>query len=232
MPRQKQPTAAAKQRLPLTRERILFAAMEVADEGGAAALTIRSVAQRLDAKPMAIYHHVRNKEEILDGLLDLMFAEIDVPDLDQPWRAEIRRTAGSARRVLHTHPWAIVLLQGSTSPGPATLRHHDAVIGVLRGSGLSVRDTAHAFALLDSYVYGFALSEAALPINGPQTVAETATAMIERNPLDGYPHLLEFTTEHVLRPDYDFGEEFDFGLDVLMDGMDRLLRSNMRTSRS
>lgn len=233
MPRQKRPTdAAAGQRLPLSRERILLAAMGVADEGGAAALTIRSVAQRLDVKPMAIYHHIRNKDEILDGLLDLVFAEIDLPDLDQPWRAEINRTAGSARRVLRTHPWAIALLQGSTSPGPATLRHHDAVIGVLRGAGFSVRDTAHALALLDSYVYGFALSETALPINGPQTVAETATAMIERNPLDGYPHLLEFTTGHVLRPDYDFAGEFDVGLAVLMDGLDRMLRPGTRASRS
>lgn len=230
MPRQKRPTGEpAKTRVPLSRERILRGAMDVADAGGASALTIRSVAERLDVKPMALYHHVQNKDEILDGLLDLVFGEIDLPELDRPWRAEVEKTASSARRALRAHPWAIVLLQGGTSPGPATLRHHDAMIGVLRGAGLSVRDTAHAYALLDSYVYGFALSEAALPINGPESVAEVATSMIERHPLDGYPHLLEFSAQHILRADYDFGEEFDFGLGVLLDGLERLLEQGGRT---
>lgn len=203
--------------------------MEVADAGGPGALTIRSVAHGLGVKPMALYHHVRNKEEILDGLLDLVFSEIELPGYDAPWRIEVARQAGSARRVLRAHPWAIVLMQTSTSPGPATLRHHDAMIGVLRAAGFSVRDTAHAYALLDSYVFGFALSEAALPINGPDTVAQTATAMIERHPLDEYPHLLEFSIQHVLRADYDFGGEFDFGLEVLLDGLARLLAQEGRT---
>jgi hypothetical protein len=109
------------------------------------------------------------------------------------------------------------------SSGPATLRHHDAVIGTLRGAGFSVAETAHAFALLDSYIYGFALSEAALPINGPRTVAEVAAAMVAKNPLDDYPHLAEFSMEHIMQPGYDFGSEFEFGLELILDGLARTI---------
>lgn len=209
--------------MPLSRARILEAAMAVADAGGYSSLTIRSVAQNLGVQPMAIYHHVANKGEILDGILDVVFGEIELPEPGGDWRTEIARRAHSARRVLRRHPWAIMVLQSGTSPGPATLRHHDAVIGTLRRAGFSVTMTAHAYALLDSYVYGFALSEAALPINGPDTVAEVATAMRERSPLDDFPHLAEFSREHIMRPDYDFGSEFGFGLDVVLDGLGRSL---------
>jgi AcrR family transcriptional regulator len=212
-------------RTPLSRERILAAAVAVADEGGYASLTIRSLAQRLQVQPMAIYHHVANKGEILDGVLDLVFGEIELPEPGGDWRAELARRAHSARRVLHRHPWAIMLLQSGTSPGPATLRHHDAIVGTLRRAGFSVTMTAHAYALLDSYVYGFALSEAALPINGPETVAEVAEAMQQRHPLDDYPHLAEFSREHIMRPDYDFGAEFQVGLDVVLDGLGRWLEA-------
>jgi AcrR family transcriptional regulator len=170
-------------------------------------------------KPMSVYHHVANKDEILDGIVDLVFSEIDLPSLDGEWRPELRRQALSARAVLRRHPWAIALLQSRTNPGLATLRHHDAVIGTLRGAGFSVEMTAHAYALLDSYVYGFALSEASLPINGPETVAEVAEPMMRPLSPDAYPHLLEFATEHVMKPGYDFGAEFEFGLDLILDAL-------------
>jgi hypothetical protein len=128
----------------------------------------------------------------------------------------MRRRAASARSVLRRHSWAIPLLQSRTQPGPATLRHHDAVIGSLRSAGFSVAMTAHAFALIDSYVFGFALSESALPINGPETVTEVATSMIPAGFPDLYPHLIEFTTEHILKPGYDYGAEFDFGLTLIL----------------
>jgi hypothetical protein len=121
--------------------------------------------------------------------------------------------------VLREHPWAIPLLQSRTKPGPATVRHLDANIGTLREAGFSVEMTAHAYALIDSYVYGFALSEASLPINGPETVAEVAGPMMERIPAADFPHLAEFSAEHVMRPDYDFGREFEFGLDLVLDGL-------------
>ena len=150
---------------------------------------------------MAPYYHVANKKEILDGILDLVFGEIEPPNPGGDWRTELTRRAHSARRALRRHPWAIVILQSGTAPGPATLRHHDAVIGTLREAGFSVTMTAHAYALLDSYIYGFALSETALPINGPETVAEVAESMMQRHPLDDYPYLAEFSTEHILRPE-------------------------------
>ena len=203
----------------LSRGLVLRAAIEVADEGGLGALTIRSLAGRLDTRPMSVYYHVAGKEQILDGIVDLVFGEIELPVPGGEWRAEMRRRAMSARTVLGRHPWAIALLQSRTSPGPATLRHHDAVIGALRGAGFSVTMTAHAFALIDSYVYGFALSESSLPINGPESVTEVAGSMIPRDEADTYPHLIEFTVEHVLRPGYDFGAEFLFGLDVILDGL-------------
>ena len=157
---------------------------------------------------MALYYHVANKGEILDGILDLVFGEIELPSVGGEWRTEMVRRAQSARRVLRRHSWAIVLLQSGTAPGPATLRHHNAIIGTLREAGFSVRMTAHAYALLDSYIYGFALSETALPISGPETVAEVASDDGAASPRR-LPHLAEFSTERILRPDYDFGSEFD-----------------------
>jgi AcrR family transcriptional regulator len=200
---------------------VLEAAVAVADAGGVGALTIRSLADKLGVKPMSVYHYVANKDEILDAIVDLVFAEIELPVPGGDWRAEMRRRAGSARSVLRRHPWAIALLQARTSPGPATLRHHDAFIGTLRAAGFPIDLTAHAFALIDSYVFGFALSEATLPIHGPESVAEVAGSMMEGYAADAYPHLVEFTTEHVLRPGYDFGAEFGFGLDLILDGLAR-----------
>lgn len=147
----------------LNRERVLRAAIEVADRGGIASLTMRSLAEALGAKPMSVYHYVATKDEILDGIVDLVFTDIDLPSVGGEWRAEIHRRAVSAREVLRKHPWAIGLLETRTTPGPATLRHHDAVLGTLLHGGFSLAMTAHAYALIDSYTYGFALQEAALP---------------------------------------------------------------------
>ena len=158
---------------------MLEAAIAVADARGIAALTIRSLAQHLGVKPMSLYYYVANKGEILDAIVDVVFSEIELPTIDGDWRAEIRLRATSARHVLRRHSWAIGLLESRTSPGPATLRHHDAMIGTLRGAGFSIEMTAHAYALIDSYVYGFALQEAALPFEGSDTVAAVAGSMIE-----------------------------------------------------
>ena len=208
-------------RPPLSRDRVLRGAVEVADAGGVGSLTIRSLAHRLGVKPMSVYHHVANKDEILDGIVDLVFSEIELPSAGGDWQSEMRRTAISARRVLRRHPWAIDLLQSRTSPGPGTLRHHNAIIGTLRRAGFSVEMTAHAYALLDSYVYGFALSEASLPINGPETVAEVAESMNQQVSAADYPYLVEFAIEHILKPGYDFGNEFEFGLNLILDALTR-----------
>ena len=222
MPR-KTVQSLVEKRPPLSRERVLRGALAVADAEGVGALTMRSLAAHLEVKPMALYHHVANKSEIIDGIVDLVFSEIELPAVGGDWRTEMERRARSARQVLRRHPWAIELLQSRTSPGPGTLKHHDAVIGALRQAGFSVLMTAHAFALLDSYIYGFALSEASLPINGPETVAEVAESMMLQYLVKDYPHLGEFSAEHILKPGYDFGAEFDFGLALVLDGLARSL---------
>jgi AcrR family transcriptional regulator len=218
-----------KRRIPLNRERVLQGAIAIADTAGIGALTIRSLAHELGVKPMAIYYHVANKDEILDGIVDLVFAEIELPEADGDWRSELVRRASSARRVLSRHHWAIGLMESRKSPGPATLRHHDAVLGTLRKAGFTVEMTAHAYALLDSYVYGFALQEAALPFSGADTAAEVAEPMMQQFPADAYPHLVELTTEYILQPGYDFGDEFDFGLDVILDALTRSIPAQRNT---
>ena len=205
----------------LSRDRVLAGAIAVADAGGLASLTIRSLAKELGVKPMSVYHYVANKDEILDAIVDLVFSEIELPTIGGDWQAEMRVRAHSAREVLSRHSWAITLLDSRLNPGQATLRHHNAFIGTLRAAGFSIVLTAHAFALIDSYVYGYALSEAALPIHGPETVPEIAESMMRFFTPEVYPHLFEFTMEHVMKPDYDFGVEFGYGLDLILDGLAR-----------
>ena len=161
----------SERRRPLTRDLVIQGAIDLADNIGIEALTIRKLATALGVKPMTIYHHVANKESILDGMVDMVFAEIDLPPGDAGWKAAIRHRCKSARAVLNRHPWAPPLMESRTSPGPASLRHHDAVIGCFFRGGLSPEMTAHAYAIIDSYVYGFALQEANLPFGGSEEIA-------------------------------------------------------------
>ena len=207
------------ERPPLSRERVLHGAVAVADAGGIGALTMRSLARELGVKPMSLYYYVAGKAEILDGIVDLVFSEIDLPSPGGDWQSQMRRRADSARRTLRRHPWAIGLMESRANPGPATLRHHESTLATLRRAGFSVAMTAHAYALLDSYIYGFALQEAALPFN-PQTVTEATEAITEQFAGE-YPHLVEMATGHILRPGYDFGDEFEIGLTVILDALTR-----------
>jgi AcrR family transcriptional regulator len=216
------------ERVPLSRDRVLVGALAVADAGGIAALTIRSLATELGVKPMAVYHYVSNKSEILDGIVDVVFAEIDRPPRDGNWQNEIRQGAASARAALRRHPWALGLLESRKTPGPATLRHHDMMIGTLRAAGFSVEATAHAYALIDSYVYGFALQEAALPFDGPETVSAVAEPMVSAFDEGQYPHLTEMAVGYILQPGYDFGHEFQIGLNLILDALTRSLLAAAR----
>jgi AcrR family transcriptional regulator len=207
----------------LTRERVIQAALAVADSGGLGSLTIRSLAKELGAKPMSVYYHVASKDEILAALVDIVFREIQLPVPGGNWRSEMRKRACSAREVLARHRWAIGLLESRTDPGPANLRHHDTVIATLQAAGFSAELTAHAYALIDSYVYGFALQEAALPFQGPDSVVDVAESIMKRMAEGEYPHLVHMATSYYLRPGYDFGDEFGFGLDLILDGIERLL---------
>ncbi|WOQ16683.1 TetR/AcrR family transcriptional regulator C-terminal domain-containing protein [Raineyella sp. W15-4] len=201
---------------------MLQAAVAIADDAGLAGLTMRSLGQRLGVQAMSLYHYLHGKEDLLDGIIDIVFAEIDLPDVTGPWREQLRRRSESARAVLARHPWALALLETRTSPGPATLRHHDAVLGVLRNGGFTLEQTARAYAVLDAYVYGFALQEASLPFDGGDTAVEVSGAILAGVRPEDYPYLTEFATDQVARPDYDFGDQFDDGLDLILDGLGRL----------
>src|SRR5579863_5805187 len=203
---------AGRPRTPLSRERVLRAGVAFADEKGIASLSMRKLGDALEVEAMSLYNHVANKDELLDGMVDLVFGEIDLPTGGVDWKPAMRERAQSARQALRRHPWAIALMSTRTSPGPATLRHHNAVIGSLRAAGFSVAMTAHAFSALDSYIYGFALQEATLPLGDTEEeTVEVAQMMLAQVAADEYPHLTEFTTEHILRPGYDYGDEFEFG---------------------
>ena len=220
------PSPAAAQsgpRAALNRERILRTGLALADEHGLDWLSMRKLGQALDVEAMSLYHHVTNREDLVDGMIDLVFAEIEFP-LEAEWQTAMRARAVSVRAVLGRHRWANGLMESRSSPGPANLRHHDDVIGCLRRAGFSVPLVAHAYSLLDSYTYGFAMCDRALPFESPEQIAELAQAILSRFPVDEYPHLAELTFDHVLKPGYDYGKEFAFGLDLLIDGLQSALR--------
>ncbi len=208
-------------RVPLTRERVLHAAVALADESGSESLSMRKLGEAVGVEAMSLYHHVANKDDLLDGMIDVVFSEIDLSFRGKDWKTAMRRRAVSARHVLARHGWAIGFMESRSSPGPATLRHHDAVLGCLRSAGFSIELAGHAFSVLDSYIYGFALQERSLPFHTPEETASLAQDILAGVPADAYPHLAELTTEHVLRPGYDYGNEFEFGLDLILDGLER-----------
>lgn len=214
--------AVSAPRIPLNRERVLQAAITIADERGIRSLSMRRLARALGVEPMSLYNHVANKTDLLDGMIDVVFGEIEPPSgREGSWKTAMRQRAMRARTVLSRHRWAIGLMESRTSPGPATLRHHDAVIGCLRDAGFSVALTAHAYAVLDAYIYGFALQERALPFDTPEETSQRAQAILAQFLADDYPHLAELTIEHVLQPGYDYGNEYEVGLDLILDSLER-----------
>jgi len=212
-------------RAPLTSEDVLRAAVTLADEAGVASLSMRKLAEKLGVKAMSLYHHVANKDEVLDGMVDVVFDEIELPVMGTDWKTAMRQRAFSAREALLRHRWAVGLLDSRANPGPATLKHHDAVIGNLRGAGFSVVMAAHAFSVLDSYIYGFVLQEPGLPFETPDELGEVAQSILEQTAAD-YPHLTELTLEHVLKPGYAYGDKFAFGLELVLDGLERVLHDS------
>lgn len=216
----------AEPRTPLSRERVLRAAIALADQGGVEALTMRTLGQALGCEAMALYRHVANKDDLVDGIVDLVFSEIDLPDSRSDWKTAMRRRAISIRDALSRHRWAIGMMESRRNPGQANLRHHDAVIGSLRAAGFDMAMAAHAYSLLDSYIYGFALTKMNLPFETSEEVAEVAQSMLQPFPLDEYPNLVAFITEHAMKPGYDYGDEFAYGLDLILDGLETALASS------
>ncbi|RMH72681.1 MAG: TetR/AcrR family transcriptional regulator [Actinomyces sp.] len=200
---------------------MVAAAIELADEAGIEAVTIRRLADRLGARPMSLYHHVANKDDLLDAMVDEVFAAIEAPPADRDWRDALAVRLRSARRVLGRHPWAVALLESRRNPGPATLAHHDAVIACLRRGGFPIETTAHAYAVLDAFLYGFVIQEAALPATGGADMDELVEEVVAPLAPDAHPHLTELAREVVLQPGYDFAHEFEWGLDLLLDALER-----------
>lgn len=204
---------------------MLRAALFLADTGGIESLTMHRLGQGLEVEAMSLYHHVAGKEDILDGITDLVFGEIALPSGRAGWKTAMRLRAVSVREALLRHPWASALMQSRTKLGPATLRHHDSVIGTLRQAGFGIHLAAHAFSVMDSYIYGFAQQQQNLTYTTAQEAAAVAENLLGQIPAEQYPHLAEMITEHAMKPDYDYAKEFSFGLDLILDGLDRPRRA-------
>ena len=218
----KQSEPSVEPRIPLTRERVFQAAVVLADERGIDSLTMRALGEELGVEAMSLYHYVANKDELLDGMVDVVFSEIELPTTDVDWKTAMRRRAISTREALARHRWAVGVLQSRTSPGPANFRLVNAVLGCLREAGFSIENAAHAYSAQDAYIYGFALQEKTLPVDTPRELAEAAESMRRQFSADEYPHIAETITEHVTKSGYDFADEFEFGLDLILDGLERL----------
>jgi AcrR family transcriptional regulator len=212
-------------RAPLSRERVLGAAVALADERGAEELTMRKLAKALGIEAMSLYNHVANKDDLLDGMIDLVFSEIEPPVPGGDWKAELRKRALSTRAALARHPWAVGEMEGRTNHGPSNLRLHDAVLGCLRAAGFSLEMTVHAYSVQDAYIYGFALQETDMSSQTPDDFAAEAQRQMRdyEAVLGDYPHLVEVVGGHVAKAGYDYSKEFLFGLDVVLDGLERLL---------
>ena len=208
----------------LSRELVLRAAMEIADEGGLEALTMQRIGQRLDVEAMSLYRHVRNKEDILDGIVDLVFAEIELPGDGVPWLTALRARAVATRDALARHPWTVGRMESRQRPGPANLRHHDTVLGILYGEGFSSAMATHIYSVLDAYIYGFALQETNARVNTPVALAEATTDAIEQMASDAYPHMQRVGRD-LMAAGFQIGSEFEFGLDLILGAIEPLPQS-------
>jgi len=202
----------------LTGERVVAAAAAVADREGLVGVSMRAVARELGVEAMSLYHHVANKEALLDALADWVFTRIPLPEVGEPWRPAMAARATGARATLSAHPWGLGLIESRRSPGVATLRHHDAVLGCLLAAGFPVSLAAHAFSVLDAYVFGFVLTEQTLPFEAGESAADFVAELAL--PTEEFPHLAAFMAAQV-GPDYAYADEFSIGLELILDGLEQ-----------
>jgi AcrR family transcriptional regulator len=220
------PEPVTETRAPLSRERVLEAAVAFADRHGLEALSMRKLADELGVAAMSLYYYVPNKVELIDGMIDIVFGEIEPPSLELDWKAAMRRRAVSTREALNRHRWAVGQMEGRTTHGPANLQLHDAVLGCLRAAGFSIEMTVHAYSVQDAYIYGFALQETDMSSETPEDFAAEAQRQMNayEDVLADYPHLVEVVGGYVAESGYDYATEFLFGLDLILDGLDGLRR--------
>lgn len=209
----------------LSKQRVVAEAVRLADREGVEGLSMRRLADALGAGAMSLYHYVANKDELLDAMVDVVFSEIEPPPEGSDWQSAMRRESESARQVLARHPWAISLMESRTTPGPANLRHREAVTGCLRRAGFSVPMATHANWLLNGYVYGYALQVASLPFDTADELAEmTENVYLPQLPPDEFPYLNE-SAAALVAAGYDPAEEFTFGLDLILAALEDLRSS-------
>lgn len=203
---------------------MLETAVTLADRHGLEWLSMRKLADELGVAAMTLYYYVPNKVELIDGMIDIVFSEIEPPSLELDWKTAMRRRAVSTREALNRHRWAVGNMEGRTGHGPANLRIHDAVLGCLRAAGFSIEMTVHAYSVQDAYIYGFALQEADMSSQTPDDFAAEARRQMDAyaDMLADYPHLVEVVGGHVAASGYDYAAEFLFGLDLILEGLDRL----------
>ncbi len=204
----------------LSRDRVLHAALVLADEGGIESLTMHAIGRRLGVQAMSLYRHVEHKADLLDGLVELVVSEVEIPISSADWKVAMRQRAISARRIFTRHRWAIGLVESRQRPGAVTLRHHEWVLGVLLESGFSPVMAAQAYNLLDSYIYGFAMQEASLTYDSPEEHAAVGAATLQQLPPDEYPHFARVAREFI-EAGTEYGAGFEFGLDLILDGIER-----------
>jgi AcrR family transcriptional regulator len=202
----------------LTPERIVATAVELADDAGLAQVSMRRLAGRLGVEAMSLYHHVANKEALLDAMVDAVFAEFHAPRRDRPWRHEVHRRCRTARAALLRHRWAIGLLDSRRHPGPVTLQHHDAMLACLYGASDDAAWVGRAYATLDSYVFGFVAQEVALPFEpgGSATFVDEVLGDLTAS----FPYLARYVAERAGAPTYSFADEFEPGLTLILDALD------------
>lgn len=214
-------------RPPLTRDRVLQAAVDLADRRGLDSLTMRRLGADLGVEAMSLYKHIANKDGILDGMVEVVIGEIEVPAVDHEWREAMGLRAISAREVLGRHSWAIGMLETRGATGPTAMRYLDAILGNLRSAGFSIENATHALWLLDSYVYGHVVQETSLPLTNPEEMSAAATSVLENSTMDDFPNLME-AEQHAIKSGYSFDSEFEFGLDLILDGLERLREEPQR----
>ena len=206
-------------RAPLSRERVLRAAVALADQSGIESLTMRRLGQELGVEAMSLYNHVANKDDILDGIVDLVLSDIDVPPSGTDWKPAMRHRAISAHEVLLAHPWAAMLVMSRYNIGPGMTRYLDATLGRLREGGFSIEGALDAWNTLDSHLYGFTLQELNLPFDVSET-QQVSASVLPQIPADEFPHVAEVIT-HVMQSGR--AENFQFGLDLVLDGLEAIL---------
>ena len=220
----RQPAASGIPRLPLTRERVLRAAIRLADDSGIESLSMRKLGQVVGVEAMSLYNHVANKDDILRGIVDIVESEIELPPPGADWKSALRTTALSAHDVFERHPWAASLTLSTTGSRPARWRYMNAILRCLREAGFSAETTDHAYHALESHIAGFTLWASQVEVD-PADLPRLADAFLRELPVDELPYLVEHVHQHLKERSLDDEGTFVFGLDLILDGLERIRAS-------